>query len=98
MKQTDNCQQELDSLKAMVAKLRASVLWSRRRELAFAQMVKDGAPTERSTLRDLDNWNFNLKARDRHAIEAHYGRVMLYTIFRIEISEEEWATGGGQPQ
>jgi hypothetical protein len=24
--------------------------------------------------------------------------VMLFSIFRIEISEEEWATGGDQPQ
>jgi hypothetical protein len=98
MKQTDNCQQQLDDLKAKIALMRASVLWSRKRELIFAQMAREGAPTESSTQRDLDTWNFNIKARDTHRTEAHYGRVMLFSIFRIEISEEEWATGGDQPQ
>jgi hypothetical protein len=93
-----DCQAQLDDLKAKIALMRASVLWSRKRELIFAQMAREGAPTESSTQRDLDTWNFNIKARDTHRTEAHYGRVMLFSIFRIEISEEEWAIGGDQPQ
>jgi hypothetical protein len=98
MKQTDNCQAQLDDLKAKIALMRASVLWSRKRELIFAQMAREGAPTADSTLWEVDGWNFHLKARDTHRTEAHYGRVMLFSIFRIEISEEEWAIGGDQPQ
>jgi hypothetical protein len=98
MKQADNCQQQLDDLKAKIALMRASVLWSRRRELIFAQMARDATPTESSTLQDLKAWNFNLDARNRHRTEAHYGRTMLFSIFRIEISDEEWTAGGDRPQ